>query len=145
MISLTAYRNGEKWAWYTLWSVPVYFLSWVAIASPLAISKIDPENGLPFVLYSNERIRILCVRRGNDSPSTIEVELSISMRNDSSHAGQKEAICTLISYLNYILRLHERGFRLEAMDDDVLWTAVLDILSEPNIEIFETLLPPIGY
>lgn len=35
VISLTAYRWGQKWAWYTFWFVPVYFLAWIALSSTL--------------------------------------------------------------------------------------------------------------
>lgn len=115
-----------------------------AIASPLAISEIDPENGCSFVLYSDDWIRILLVRGVSDSSSTIEVELSISARSSSARRNQKETISTLIRYLDYILRLYEHGFDLEAMDDDVLWTAALEVFSEPDIGVFETLLPPRG-
>jgi hypothetical protein len=31
VISATAYRRGERWAWYILWSVPVFFLGHAAI------------------------------------------------------------------------------------------------------------------
>ena len=31
-ISATAYRRGEKWAWYALWSVPVWFIGSAAIS-----------------------------------------------------------------------------------------------------------------
>ncbi len=116
-----------------------------AIASPLTISELDPENGWPFVLYSDDWVRILLIRGVSDSSNTIEVELSVSARSDSAQMNQKETISTLIDYLEYILRLHEHGFKLEAMDDDVLWTAVLEIPLEPDIEMFELLLPPIPH
>ncbi len=32
VISLFAYRQGQKWAWYVFWFVPVYFLTWVALS-----------------------------------------------------------------------------------------------------------------
>ena len=32
VISATLYRKGDRWAWYILWSVPVFFLGHVAIA-----------------------------------------------------------------------------------------------------------------
>lgn len=35
VISLTAYRRGQKWAWYAFWFVPVYFLAWIALSSTL--------------------------------------------------------------------------------------------------------------
>jgi len=34
-ISLTAYRQGQKWAWYAFWFVPVYFLAWISLSSKL--------------------------------------------------------------------------------------------------------------
>jgi hypothetical protein len=116
-----------------------------AVASPLTISKIDPENECLFVLYTDDWVRILLVRGVSGSSSTIEVELSISARNSSARKNQKEAISTLISYLHYMLRLYEYGFELEAMDDDVLWTAAMEVSSEPDIKVFETLLPPKGH
>jgi len=35
VISITAYRQGQKWAWYAFWFVPVYFLSWVGLSLTL--------------------------------------------------------------------------------------------------------------
>ncbi|KKQ88673.1 MAG: hypothetical protein UT13_C0001G0320 [Candidatus Pacebacteria bacterium GW2011_GWF2_38_9] len=35
VISLTAYRWGQKWAWYAFWFVPVYFLAWISLSSTL--------------------------------------------------------------------------------------------------------------
>jgi len=42
MLSLTAYRKGERWAWYVLWSVPVFFLGFVAIAMSIGASGLLP-------------------------------------------------------------------------------------------------------
>ena len=46
MLSLTAYRKGERWAWYVLWSVPVFFLGFAAIAMSIGPSASDL---LPFI------------------------------------------------------------------------------------------------
>jgi len=35
VISLTAYRQGQKWAWYAFWFVPAYFLAWIALSFTL--------------------------------------------------------------------------------------------------------------
>lgn len=35
VISLFAYRQGQRWAWYALWFVPVWFLAWVALSLTL--------------------------------------------------------------------------------------------------------------
>ena len=34
-ISLFAYKQGQKWAWYVFWFIPVYFLAWVVLSSTL--------------------------------------------------------------------------------------------------------------
>jgi hypothetical protein len=35
VISTTAYRRGQKWAWYAFWFVPAYFLSWIRLSLTL--------------------------------------------------------------------------------------------------------------
>jgi hypothetical protein len=35
VISATAYRRGQRWAWYAFWFIPAYFLGWVALSSIL--------------------------------------------------------------------------------------------------------------
>jgi len=46
IIATFGYRKGEKWAWYALWFVPVFFLLFVFISIPLPqaarISMIPP-------------------------------------------------------------------------------------------------------
>ncbi|MFA5856825.1 MAG: hypothetical protein WC867_05675 [Candidatus Pacearchaeota archaeon] len=37
VISLTAYRKGEKWAWYAFLFIPVYFLAWIFLNRTLPI------------------------------------------------------------------------------------------------------------
>ncbi|MBY8998545.1 MAG: hypothetical protein KGD60_12510 [Candidatus Thorarchaeota archaeon] len=42
VISSTAYRKGEKWAWYALWFVPIYFLgsAGIVMSVPAAMSLL---------------------------------------------------------------------------------------------------------
>ena len=47
-ISLTAYRKGEKWAWYALWFVPAFFIGSAAIT--LNTITISFESGLSLLL-----------------------------------------------------------------------------------------------
>jgi hypothetical protein len=35
VISITAYRQLQKWAWYSFCFVPIYFLSWIGLSSTL--------------------------------------------------------------------------------------------------------------
>lgn len=46
VISSTAYRKGERWAWYTLWIVPIYFLGSAAIIMSVGPSAMGL---LPFL------------------------------------------------------------------------------------------------
>ena len=34
-ISIFAYRTGQKWAWYSLWFIPLFFISWLFLILPL--------------------------------------------------------------------------------------------------------------
>ncbi len=35
IISLTAYKHKQKWAWYAFWFIPMYFLAWIALSTTL--------------------------------------------------------------------------------------------------------------
>lgn len=35
VISLFAYRSGQKWAWYSFWFVPAFFLAFIFLSSTL--------------------------------------------------------------------------------------------------------------
>ena len=39
VISLTAYRKGEKWAWYAFWIVPAWYLGFAALSLTLESSE----------------------------------------------------------------------------------------------------------
>jgi len=47
-ISLTAYRKGEKWAWYAFWFLPAYFIGSAAI--DIGIESIGIESSLSMLL-----------------------------------------------------------------------------------------------
>lgn len=45
VISMTAYRRGQKWAWYAFWFIPAYFLSWIGLS--LALPAESSSSLLP--------------------------------------------------------------------------------------------------
>jgi len=113
-----------------------------AIATPLDISGIDSESGMPSLLFRNDWIRILFVKQSNRSAHSIVVELSQPDRIDHTQIKPEFMISTLIIYLKYLLRLDNNGFELEIMQDDILWIATLEISVEPKMALFEILAPP---
>lgn len=50
VISMTAYRLGQKWAWYAFWFVPAYFLSWIGISLTLP-SESSSSLILPLTVF----------------------------------------------------------------------------------------------
>jgi hypothetical protein len=52
VISATAYRRGERWAWYAFWFVPAYFLSWVALSFTIESSSSTRPYLMVFVILS---------------------------------------------------------------------------------------------
>jgi hypothetical protein len=111
-------------------------------ASPLDISVIDTETAKPHILYSSNWIRILLVRRPDDSANSIEVELTYPGVLGLVQTKLAETIMAMISHLRYILRLQKVGFALDSIEDDFLWTATLEISEEPETQLFEILIPP---
>lgn len=39
LISLNAYKKGQRWAWYAFCFVPIYFLTWIAISFKLPVES----------------------------------------------------------------------------------------------------------
>jgi len=52
VISITAYRRGEKWAWYAFWFVPAYFLGWVALGLTIESSSSTIPYLMVFIMLS---------------------------------------------------------------------------------------------
>lgn len=50
IISLTAYRQWQKWSWYALWFVPVFFLAWILINLQLPI-EAKSSLFLPLIIF----------------------------------------------------------------------------------------------
>lgn len=52
VISMTAYRRGEKWAWYAFWFVPAYFLGFVALSFTIESSSSMLLPLMVFIILS---------------------------------------------------------------------------------------------
>jgi hypothetical protein len=50
VISLTAYRSGEKWAWYAFWAIPAFFMGFMAIGLSIESST---SLLLPLTLFAS--------------------------------------------------------------------------------------------
>ena len=56
-ICLTAFRRGERWAWYALWALP----AWMAlVAIILWTSIVYPQYGIPVPVISGSILGTLC-------------------------------------------------------------------------------------
>jgi len=49
VISVTAYRQGDKWAWYAFWFVPAFFLGYVALS--LTIGESGSSLLPPLIMF----------------------------------------------------------------------------------------------
>lgn len=45
VITLFAYRQGQKWAWYSFWFIPIYFLAWIILC--LSLPSVSQSSLLP--------------------------------------------------------------------------------------------------
>ena len=52
VISMTAYRRGDKWAWYAFWFVPAFFLGFVALSLTLESSSSLLPPLMVFIILS---------------------------------------------------------------------------------------------
>ncbi len=52
VISITAYRRGEKWAWYAFWFVPAFFIGFAALSLTLESSSSMLLPLMVFIILS---------------------------------------------------------------------------------------------
>ena len=52
VISMTAYRRGDKWAWYALWFVPAFFLGFIVLSLTLESTSSLLPPLMVFVILS---------------------------------------------------------------------------------------------
>lgn len=52
VISVTAYRRGEKWAWYAFWFVPAFFIGFAALSLTLESSSSMLLPLMVFIIVS---------------------------------------------------------------------------------------------
>ncbi len=116
------------------------------------------ENGESLsILCQSEWVRILVIRRLNTPDQvTIEVELSFPTRvhtkkvetneeADIEANSTKDTLALLeeaVTHLRYLAKLHDRGFALDVIGQECLWTAFRDFNNTPDAEMFELLNPP---
>jgi len=50
IVSIFAYRTGQKWAWYSLWFVPLFFIGWLFLILPLP-EKAQSSMFVPLMLF----------------------------------------------------------------------------------------------
>ena len=81
---------------------------------------------------------------------TIEIEVSlphciIEPSCPSTSTEQEEArkfINSNLDHQKYLLTLQDAGFSLGILSTEGIWSAVLKIKGDPDLELFKTLLPP---
>ena len=112
----------------------------------LVSSVLNPEGELILTLCKTSWVRVLVIRKSS-APDSIEVELSLP---DCDAFGMRpyprEYVDTLLwgvkKHLDYLERLLSKGFRLDLVGNDCLWTASYEIDESPKVEFFELLVPP---
>ncbi|TFG31504.1 hypothetical protein EU528_06100 [Candidatus Thorarchaeota archaeon] len=78
----------------------------------------------------------------------IEVSLpycSIEPTYPATEAEQEEArnfIDNNLAHLKYLLRLQKAGFSLGILSAEGIWSAILKVKKNPDLELFDSLLPP---
>jgi len=50
IVSIFAYRTGQKWAWYSLWFVPLFFIGWLFLILPLP-EKAQSSMFAPLMVF----------------------------------------------------------------------------------------------
>lgn len=50
VITIFAYRTGQKWAWYSFWFVPLFFIGWIFLCLPLP-DQAQSSMFIPLIVF----------------------------------------------------------------------------------------------
>ncbi|MHA1882796.1 MAG: hypothetical protein ACTSUO_07090 [Candidatus Thorarchaeota archaeon] len=127
------------------------------ISEPPKSNGLSDDEGSVSLLLQTEWVRILILRDIQENSSAIlEVESSLPelgnpadgneqtapSSNEGHNHDLNEFAQTLISHLNYLIRLSDYGFKLDFVGPEYLWIASYEIENPPSLKFFELLVPP---
>ena len=102
-------------------------------------------------LYETSWVKVMVVRY-QVAPDICSIEVEISFPDcvievvfPSPAPAQEQAqkyIGNTVDHMNYLLKLRNTGFSLGILSLEGIWSAVLQIKGTPDVELFESLLPP---
>ena len=103
------------------------------------------------MLHETSWVRMMIIRY-QVAPNICSIEIEFSLPNrvieiafPSTAAAQEQAheyIENTVYHLKYLLRLQEAGFSLGILSPEGIWSAVLKIKGNPDVKLFEDILPP---
>ncbi len=103
------------------------------------------------MLYETSWIKIMIVRY-EVAPKICSIEIEFSLPNrvieiafPSTASAQEQAreyVKSTIIHLKYMLKLQETGFSLGILSPEGVWSAVSKIKENPDVKLFENLIPP---
>ncbi|MHA2141073.1 MAG: hypothetical protein ACXADC_07855 [Candidatus Thorarchaeota archaeon] len=126
------------------------------IETPKKELKFNEHGESVAILCQSEWVRILVIQRQDPANLvSIEVELSLPARSTSVPSGTRDKDVSekadrdtkvlanqVIEHLSYMTLLQDRGFTLDLIGQECLWTASRDLQESPHQEFFELLSPP---
>lgn len=102
-------------------------------------------------LYETSWVKVMVVRY-QVAPDICSIEVEISFPDcvievvfPSPAPAQEQAqkyIGNTVDHMEYLLKLKDAGFSLGILSLEGIWSAVLQIKGTPDVELFESLLPP---
>ena len=127
------------------------------ISKPPNSSPLSDEEGSVSLLLQTDWTRILLLRDFPENSGAV-IEVESYLPDIGKNGGRKEKTnssldegCntdmldfahTLISHLNYLIRLCDYGFKLDFVGPEYLWIASYEIENSPSLNFFELLIPP---
>jgi len=121
------------------------------IISGPVVSDICISGECVSMLYETSWVKVMVVRY-QVAPDICSIEVEISFPDcvievifPSPAPAQEQAqkyIGNTVDHLKYLLKLKDAGFSLGILSLEGIWSAVLQIKGTPDVELFESLLPP---
>lgn len=109
-------------------------------SSPVEIASLNAAGELVEVLLRTHWAEITLIRCP-DAEGVVDVEVEVSIPLDTG-LKDHELLTGMVSHLMYLKHLVEKKFMLTIIREDCLWVACRTFSTQPEMEVFDALLPP---
>jgi hypothetical protein len=108
--------------------------------SPVKDATLNAAGELVQILLKTQWVEIALIRC-LDAEAVVDMDVEVSIPK-KQRLRDEDRLAEMATHINYLKRLVELEFVLTIIREDCLWIASRTFLTQPEMDVFDALLPP---